>query len=330
MNLVFLDRTAAKSAAGESFLTVQPDGNFNLSAGAVLQHQLGEHRWVTLAQDTDTNTYYLVFGAGSPERKPYPLRANKKNSAVRVFNATAPARQLWAAFKVASDAKSLRLVVGMPAAHEAGPLFPLSLDGQPAPAAAPAQLEASAEEVTIATESVTIVPDTAAPAEPEALAPEASAPRKAWRTEELDYLKQHYPTSSLAELAAKLPGRTEATINWKASMLKLKKKPVEAPKAAPEPETPKPAAPVPVPAEQPTTEQPRKTFGLQARAEELTAYWIGRDIERTTPSELGEILNLMRHVPRDKRSFEMGVVLERAEKEHTERLKGAGKGGNRA
>lgn len=174
MNLVFLDRAVAKPAPGESFLTIQPDGNCNLSSGAVKRYQLAEQRWVSLAQDTDTNTFYLVFGAGSPDRKPYSLRANKGKASTRSFSAAAPAKQLLAAFHAAPDAKSLRLAIGAAISHEVGQLFPLSIDGQavvpaeaPAPVAEAAPIEETAPAVVeLTADAPATVPAPEAPTAP--------------------------------------------------------------------------------------------------------------------------------------------------------------------
>jgi hypothetical protein len=338
MNLVFLDRTAAKPAAGESFLNIRQDGTFTLSAGAIQQHQLSEHRWVSLAKDTDTNTYYLVFGSGTPDRKPYSLRANKAKASGRTFSAAAPAKQLWQAFPAGPDAKSLRLVIGAPTAHEVGPLFPLSPEGQPAPATvAPATVAPEPPVPTATAEVVTPVPESA---------PAPSAPAGAFsELQETVLAKIRTGASPTALVKGGIAGYNGTKLAaWRKDPVFLNAYDdaklagwnllYGGEETAVDEPAPEPVAPAPVVEAEPEPEPepaavPRKTFGLQARAEELTTYWIERDIERTTPSELGEILNLMRHVPRDKRSFEMGVVLERAEKEHTERLKGAGKGGNR-
>lgn len=212
MNLVFLDRTASKPAPGESYLTIRPDGNFNLSSGAIERHQLGEHRWVSLAQDTDTNTFYLVFGAGSPARKPFEMRATKGKLASRNFSAAGPAKQLMAAFQAAPDAKSLRLVIGTAIAHEVGALFPLSLHGAPEAAApvaettptvtepvveAPAQVPA--EEVLVEQQPVVVQqPVAAAPKPTPGSLPESRAEQLAdyWHEREI----QKADESELKEL----------------------------------------------------------------------------------------------------------------------------------
>jgi hypothetical protein len=338
MNLVFFDRTSARQApTGLPVLTVRRDGNFMLTAAAVAIHELHEQRWVRLAQCTDTRAWFLVFGAGPDEAHPFPLRyAKGKSPQARAFSSAAIAKVLCEAFGLASNAKTLRLQVGNPQLHEAKPLYQLLGENAPAsvvPPLAPAAAVAPVAEV-VAPAATDVVPAAEHNAEPSDAPPVDAPPidaqpaskRILWRTEEIDYLRQHYPATSLPVLAAHL-GRTEAAITFKAGTLKLKKQPVLI-EATPLPAATPPPVAVATPAAEPA--QPRKTFGLQARAEELTTYWIEREIDRTTPNELGEILNLLRHVARDKRGFEMDVVLERAEKEHTDRLRGAGKGGRNA
>ena len=309
MNLVFLDRSsAAQPAPGVPFLNVQPSGGCVLSSGAVAHCQLHAQQWVSFAQDTDTNRFFLVFGAVRPGRKPFALRIQKGKPAARAFSAAAPARLLLETFGQ-TDAKSLRLLVGAPVTHDSTVLYPLLAEGAAVPAlpeAAPeiaheAALEAAPEVVAIATGSVAAAPDAPAalPAKASVFTPEQDAA----------LLDEANSPSALAREW----GMPAQPLYNRRSYLKKHAPPAKPVVAAVEPVREDTSAPV------------RKTFGLVQRSEELTAYWYERDIARATVTEMGEILNLLPHVARDKRSFEMGVVLERAEKEHSDRLRGAGK-----
>lgn len=326
MNLVFFDRTANPTASGLPLLSIEPQGPFVLSSGAVLGYTLGAHKWVSLAEDTDTHTFYLVFGE-APGRKLFPIRLRDKKSQARAFTSSTLAKRLCQAFGLDSDAKRLRLQVGAPITHEAGPLYPLHREGA-AVVPAVAAPESTVSAPAIATEPALEVVESASL---EAMSPAShdTKPSQAVSVTSPGKPTSMYSAEQDAALLDASQSASDLSKAWGIPVASLyarrsylKKKPTAA------------SVPAATPFEEAAIEpeqavQPRKTFGLQARAEELTIYWKERELSMATPNELGEVLNLLRHVARDKRGFEMDVVLERAEKEHTERLKGAGKGGNR-
>lgn len=127
MQLVFHDATSVSSAttAGDPMLTVERNGNFSLSIGAVAALKLLPKEQVILVQDAETNSWYLVLDSVAG-KKPFVLKPrDSKNSRALMFCASQRARAYYEAHGL-RDERSVRALIGLePVKHEGLALFPL-------------------------------------------------------------------------------------------------------------------------------------------------------------------------------------------------------------
>jgi hypothetical protein len=344
MKLIFYGRqTTAAPPAGTGLLTIEHKGIFSFSTAAVQALGLKLDSQLVLAADEETNQWYVVLQVPDGE-KPFSLRPRDRNhSKALVFHSQPQARAYWAAHGLNGQKSVHALVSATAIVQEGVQLYPLSPQHPTitpevvAPSMPAAEPSAAAEE-TIAAETVPTVPASEvaplAPAAEQVPTPiveetvSTTAPASKYTPEQDAALLNM--SNSPSDLAREW-GVSAAALHTRRGYLK-RKAGDGAPSAPAAPAAP--AAPVTptliyTPAPAGGVAQAPKTFGLQARAQELTAYWLEREISNTSPAELAEILNLMRHIPEGKRGIEMQLVLDRAEAEQAHRLTAAGKGGNR-
>jgi hypothetical protein len=127
MQLIFHDASQVSSAAaaGEAMLTIERNGNFSLSTGAVAALKLLPKEQVVLAQDVETNSWYLLLEALAGQ-KPFVLKPrDSKNSRALMFCAAQRARAYYESHGLSNE-RSVRARVGLePVKHEKLTLFPL-------------------------------------------------------------------------------------------------------------------------------------------------------------------------------------------------------------
>jgi transposase-like protein len=345
MNLIFYDRSTSPqtSVSGEALLTIERSGNFALTVAAVAALKLQPESQALLAQDAETNTWYLVFGPVAG-RQTFTLRQRDPKGKALQFCSQPNARTYFSAHGLnQAITRSVRAAVGLePVRHEQLVLYPL------APRHA-TKAPASATAVSISPEPVHETPPSGHENTESLQLSEPTPPLPAESTPATEVAVAATPEPKPAGLASKYTAEQDAALldmanspselarQWGVSSAALHTRRAQLKRKAGEPATPPVAAPALVAATStliytPATEgaeQVKKTYGLQARAEELGSYWMERDIARATPGELAEILNLLRHVPASKRGIEMELVLGRAEVEQTHRQSAAGKGGAR-
>jgi hypothetical protein len=127
MQLIFHDASAVASAVavGEAMLTIDRNGNFSLSTGAVAALKLLPKEQVVLAQDLETNTWYLLLEVQEGQ-KPFVLKPrDSKNTRALMFNAAPRARAYYEAHGL-GDERSVRARIGLePVQYQKLTLFPL-------------------------------------------------------------------------------------------------------------------------------------------------------------------------------------------------------------
>lgn len=127
MELIFHDASAVASAVavGEAMLTIDRAGNFCLSTGAVAALKLLPKEQVVLAQDLETNTWYLLLDAQDGQ-KPFVLKPrDSKNSRALMFSAAQRARAYYEAHGLGEE-RSVRARIGLePVQYQKLNLFPL-------------------------------------------------------------------------------------------------------------------------------------------------------------------------------------------------------------
>ena len=341
MKLVFYDRqTTPALPANSPTLTIEQKGTFGLSIAAVAGLGLKPSEHLALAQDAETNNWYLLLNPRAAlGLKPFELRPrDSKSNRSLIFCSQPQARAYYAAHGLGQQKSVRASVVLEPVAHEGLQLYPLQ----------PQHASVSVQPVTTSAEPVHETPESVQLSESEPVA-EVSWKRPALVTaldeapateapaSELPVPASAAPANALsaagaftAEMDAALlaDGSSPALLakQWGMDRTKLANRKTHLKQKQLTPEPPKL---VYTPAPSPEAAPQQKTFGLQARAEELANYWLEREISNAKPNELAEVLNVLRHVPTSKRGIEMSLVLDRAEAEHTHRVTAAGKGGNR-
>jgi hypothetical protein len=309
MKLIFHDRSVSPVVSlTDALLTIERKGNFSLSTGAVAGLHLKPESQLVLVEDAETNTWYLLL-APLAGQQPFSLKPRDSKSSKALMFCCQPQAKAYYQAHGLLDEKSVRAVIGLtPVHHEGLALYPLAPQHATPAICAPIPTAETPAPGDTPTDS------TPAPARPLSMF-----------TAEMD--EALLDPDQLAGTLSQAWNIPVASLYARRSYLKKKvgettaTKPAAAPVAKPEL--------VYTPAPAPDSEPVKKTFGLQARAQELTSYWLEREISRTTPGELAEILNLMRHVPAGTRGIEMQLVLDRAETEQAHRQTAAGKGGNR-
>jgi hypothetical protein len=127
MQLIFHDAShvSPAAAATEAMLTIERKGNFSLSIGAVAALKLVPKEQVVLAQDVETNSWYLILEALAGQ-KPFVLKPrDTNNSRALMFCGAQRARAYYEAHGLREE-RSVRARIGLePVQYEKLSLFPL-------------------------------------------------------------------------------------------------------------------------------------------------------------------------------------------------------------
>jgi hypothetical protein len=128
MKLVFFDRqTTPAPPANSPLLTIERKGTFGLSTAAVAGLGLKPNEHLALAQDTETNTWYLLLNPKATlGLRPFELRArDSKNNRSLIFCSQPQSRAYYAAHGLGQEKSVRASVVLEPIAHEGLQLYPL-------------------------------------------------------------------------------------------------------------------------------------------------------------------------------------------------------------